>query len=259
MKVNHLLLAAALAAASLRAAPLTETTAVQARPEANAPALAVLKAGTEPTLAAGVTAPPGWLAVELSGPYEAYVRNKDFLKNLDIHPGAPIRTAPKLDAPVLTKAEKGDDIEIIGLFGRWTQVKFSKKITGFIQVAGAMPAAPAPAPAPAPAITEAAAPAPAAVDSNAPGHAVNTDANTLPRLLEGKVVSTRHPFTPRRPYDYELDDVSGSRLAYVDVSHLLLTGRMENYIDHTVDVYGTVKPMNGGNDLVITAESLQLK
>jgi Bacterial SH3 domain len=255
MKVNHLLLAAALAAASLRAAPLTETSAVQARPEANAPALAVLKAGTEPALAAGVTAPPGWLAVELSGPYEAYVRNKDFLKSLDIRPGAPIRTAPKLDAPVLTTAEKGDDIEIIGLFGKWTQVKFSKKITGYIQVAGAMPAAPAPAPT----ITEAPAPAAIAVDNNAPGHAVNTDANTLPRLLEGKVVSTRHPFTPRRPYDYELDDASGSRLAYVDVSHLLLTGRMENYIDHTVDVYGTVKPMNGGNDLVITAESLQLK
>jgi hypothetical protein len=156
---------------------------------------------------------------------------------------------------VLTTAAKGDDIEIIGLFGKWTQVKFSKKITGYIQVAGAMPAAPAPAPA----ITAAPAPTPIAVDSNAPGHAVNTDANTLPRLLEGKVVSTRHPFTPRRPYDYELDDASGSRLAYVDVSHLLLTGRMEDYVDHTVDVYGTVKPMNNGNDLVIAAESLQLK
>jgi hypothetical protein len=158
---------------------------------------------------------------------------------------------------VLTTAEKGDDIEIIGLFGKWTQVKFSKKITGYIQVTGAMPAAPAPTPAPT--ITEAPAPAPVAVDNNAPGHAVDTDANTLPRLLEGKIVSTRHPFTPRRPYDYELDDASGSRLAYVDVSHLLLTGQMDNYIDHTVDVYGPVQLMNGSNDLIIAAESLQLK
>jgi hypothetical protein len=256
MKVNLLLLAAALAAASLHAAPLTETTAVQARPEADAPAIAVLKAGTEPTPAAGVTTPPGWLAVEVSGPYTAYVRNKDFLKSLDIHPGAPVRTAPKLDAPILTKAEKGDSIEIIGLFGRWTQIKFTKKIVGYIQLSGAMPP---PAPAPAPDIAMAPAPAPAAVDSNAPGHSVGTDANTLPRLLEGKIVSTRHPFTPRRPYDFQLNDSSGSRLAYVDVSHLLLTAHMENYIDHTVDVYGTVNTMNNGNDLVITAESLQLK
>jgi hypothetical protein len=253
MKVNPLLLAAALAAASLSAAPLTETTAVQTRPESDAPAIAVLKAGTEPTPAASVTAPPGWLAIELSGPYEAYVQNKDFLKNLDLHPGAPIRTAPKLDAPVLTRAEKGDSIEIIGLFGKWTQVKFTKKIVGYIQLAGVTSAAPAPV------ATAAPAPAPAAVDSNAPGHAVGTDANTLPRLLEGKVVSTRHPFTPRRPYDYELIDASGSRLAYIDISHLLLTVRIENYIDHTVDVYGTVKSMNNGNDLVIAAESLQLK
>ena len=255
MKVNHLLIAAALAVASLHAAPLTQTTAVQARPEANAPALAILKAGTEPTLAAGVIAPPGWLAVELSGPYEAYVQNKDFLKSLDIRPGAPIRTEPKINAPVLTTAAKGDNVEIIGLFGKWTQVKFSKKLPGYIQVAGAMPAAPAPAPL----ITAAPAPAPVAVDNNAPGHAVNSAANTLPRLLEGKIVSTRHPFTPRRPYDYELNDASGSRLAYVDVSHLLLTAHMENYLDHIVDVYGPVQSMNGGKDLVITAESLQLK
>jgi hypothetical protein len=255
MKVNLLLLAAALAAASLHAAPLTETTAVQSRPEANAPAFAVIKAGTEPTLAAGVTAPPGWLAVELSGPFEAYVQNKDFLKSLDIHPGASIRTAPKLSAPVLTKAEKGDSIEITGLFGKWTQVKFTKKIVGYIQLAGVTPAAPAPAPI----IASVPAPAPVAVDNSTPGHAVGTDANTLPRLLEGKVVSTRHPFTPRRPYDYQLDDASGSRLAYIDVSHLLLTVQMENYIDHTVDVYGPVKTMNNGNDLVILAESLQLK
>ncbi len=253
MKVNQLLIAAALAAACLRAAPLTETTAVQSRPEASAPALAVLKAGTEPTPAAGVTTPPGWLAVELSGSREAYVQNKDFLKNLDIRPGAPIRTAPKLSAPVLTTAEKGDSIEIIGLFGKWTQVKFTKKIVGYIQLAGVTPVAPTPV------IAAAPAPAPAAVNSNAPGHAFGTDANTLPRLLEGKVVSTRHPFTPRRPYDYQLNDASGSRLAYIDVSHLLLTMQMESYIDHIVDVYGTVKPMNNGNDLVIAAESLQLK
>jgi len=259
MKAKHLLFAAALATARLCAAPLTEPTAVQARPEADAPALAVLKAGTEPALAADVTAPPGWLAVELSGPYEAYVRNRDFLKNLDVRPGAPIRTAPKSDAPVLTTAARGDDIEITGLFGKWTQIKFTKKITGYIQLAGAAPAAPPPAPAPPPEITVTPAPAPVAVDNNAPGHATTTSSDSLPRLLEGKVVSTRHPFTPRRPYDYQLEDASGNRLAYIDISHLLLTVQMENYIDHTVDVYGPVKLMNGGNDLIITVESLQLK
>jgi hypothetical protein len=258
MKVKSLLLATTLAAARIWAAPLTETTAVQARPEADAPAIAILKAGTEPTLAANVTAPPGWLAVEISGPYEAYVQNRDFLKNLDVRPGAPIRTAPKHDAPVLTTAQRGDNIEITGLFGKWTQVRFSKKIAGYIPAASAALPEPPPPP-PAPAGQVAPPPAPAAVDSGAPGHATGTNVTALPRLLEGKVVSTRRPFAPRRPYDYQLDDASGNRLAYVDTSHLLLTVPMENYIDHTVDVYGPVNLMAGGNDLVITAESLQLK
>ena len=256
MKVNRLLLAAALAGVA-RAAPLTQTTAVQARPEANAPALAVLKPGTEPTPAPGVTAPPGWLAVELPGPHNGYVLNKDFLKSLDLRPGAAIYTEPKLGAPILAHAEKGDQVEITGLLGRWTQIKLAKNLVGYIQLAGTMPP-PAPAPA---ASAPAAPPAPAApaVDNNAPGHAVNATVESLPRLLEGKVVSTRHPFTPRRPYDYELDDVSGSRLAYLDTSHLLLTAQIDSYVGHNVVVYGTVKPIEGGRDLVITAESLQLK
>ena len=69
-----------------------------------------------------------------------------------------------------------------------------------------MPAAPSPA---APAITEASAPAPVAVDSNAPGHAVNTDANTLPRLLERSRLDPPS-FHAAPAYDYELDDASGS-------------------------------------------------
>ncbi|HSY54536.1 MAG TPA: SH3 domain-containing protein [Opitutaceae bacterium] len=257
MKVNQLLLAAALAAASLRAAPLTETTAVQAHPSADAPALAILKAGTEPVPAAGVTAPPGWLAVELPGPYQAYVMNKDFLKSLDVRIGAPIRIAPKSDAPVLTMAEKTDSIEITGLFGRWTQIKLTKKIVGYIQLASAAPAPPPPVPAPD--VTPAPVAAPVALDNNVPGHEVSTSPATLPRLLEGTVVSTRHAFTPRRPYDYQLNDISGSRLAYIDASHLLITVQMDNYIGQKVDLYGTVKQINGGNDLVIAVESLQLK
>jgi hypothetical protein len=255
MIVNQLLLAAALAAASLRASPLTETTAVQALPDASSPAIAVLKAGIEPTPATGVTAPSGWLAVELPGPFQAYVRNRDFLKSLDVRIGASIRIAPKPDAPVLTKAEKNDSIEITGLFGKWTQIKLTKKIVGYIEASTVVTAPTPPAPAP----DLAPAPAPATANNNVPGHAVATSVASLPRLLEGTVVSTRRPFTPRRPYDYQLNDSSGSRLAYIDTSHLLLTAPMDNYIDHTVDVYGTVQSTNNGNDLVISAESLQLK
>ncbi|MDE3083827.1 MAG: SH3 domain-containing protein [Verrucomicrobiota bacterium] len=261
MKVNHLLLAATFATGVLHAASLTETTAVHSSPHTGAPAITFLKAGTQPTPAASVTAPPGWQAVELPGPHEAYVLSKDFLKSLDLKPGASIYTAPRLDAPVLATAEKGDAVEITGLLGKWTQIKLNKKLVGYIQLSPATePVAP-------PAVSRSNSPVvsaptepppPAASDST--GHAVNSTPNALPpRLFEGKVVSTRHLFAPRRPYDYQLNDANGSRLAYLDASHLPPSEQMSHYVDHVVTVFGPARPINNGQDFVIEIESMQLK
>ena len=64
--LSTLLLAGACA---LRAAPLSETTAVLTQPEQTAPILTYLKAGTEPAAATDAPpAPAGWLAVAVPGP-----------------------------------------------------------------------------------------------------------------------------------------------------------------------------------------------
>ena len=83
--------------------------------------------------------------------------------------------------------------------------------------------------------------------------------STLPRQFSGKFVSTRRPFTPRRPYDWALNDDAGRRYAYLDVSKLLLTEQIDKYIDHAVVVYGSAKNTNEGKDIVIEIESLQLR
>ncbi len=86
MKTKLLSLAALLvSAATALAAPLTETTAVHTKPDRSSPAVTFLKAGTEPAVVADAvaTTPAGWLAVELPGPFEAYVLNKDLTKGLD--------------------------------------------------------------------------------------------------------------------------------------------------------------------------------
>jgi len=95
---------AGLAAAA--AAPLPGTTAVQTRPEADAPAIGYLKAGSEP-VPADAPAPEGWMAVSLPGPFSAYVRSGDLSKSLDVRPGASLYLEPKPDAPVLTLAAAG--------------------------------------------------------------------------------------------------------------------------------------------------------
>ena len=82
---------------SLAAAPLSETTAVHTKPDRAAPAITYLKAGAEPVAVPGAMAgtPAGWMAVEVAGPFEAYVENKDLTKGLDVKPGSPRRCQPR--------------------------------------------------------------------------------------------------------------------------------------------------------------------
>jgi hypothetical protein len=271
-KLASLLLALA-ATTALRAAPLTETTAVHAKPDAGSTVITYFKAGTEPAPAVDTAnATAGWMAVELPGPFEAYVLNKDLTKSLDVVPGTPLTLAPKVGAPVLTNASAEDKTTVTGLYGKWTQIKLERKLIAYIPTkeksgslanAGSAPVAQATNSAPAPF-----APAPAnpvAYGTGGAGRAApmvnlgDGGSSTLPRQFSGKFVSTRRPFTPRRPYDWALNDDAGRRYAYLDVSKLLLTEQIDKYIDHAVVVYGSAKNANDGKDIVIEIESLQLR
>ena len=257
---------AVVAATRLFGAPLPVTTAVHVKPDTLSPAITFLKAGTEPnaSLSAPADLPAGWIAVELPGPFEAYVENKDLTKALDVKPGTPIRLAPKADAGVLTIAEKGDKTTISGLKGKWTQISLEKKITGFVNVAAGS-SLPAVATTPAAAAPMYPTPAPAASASTAPGHAAPTSdvgdggSSALPRQFAGRFVSTRRALAPRRPYDYALNDDAGKRYAYVDTSKLLLTEQIEKYIEKKVVVFGAAKPVPDTKDIVIMVETLRLQ
>lgn len=277
MKINPLLVL--LAATSLSAAPVTKPTPVHPRPDAASPAITVLNPGTEPTPALGsaIKLPAGWTAVEIDGAHEAYILNKDLTKSLDVRPGSAFHTQPKVDSPILGTMQPGDQVEITGYHGKWTEVKVTKRVIGYVQgwsPAAAAPVASASTPAsstPPAQSRPAAAPfspppgAPAAVTGGGPGRPAQMvdlgdgGAASLPRLFQGKFVSTKSLLRPRRPYDYQLNDSAGERYAYVDISRLLQTEQIEKYIDRTITVYGTAKPVAGTKDIVIEAESLQLK
>jgi hypothetical protein len=82
----------------------------------------------------------------------------------------------------------------------------------------------------------------------------------LPRLFAGRLVLAKRPIlNPNPPYDFQLTDSSGRRFAYVDTKRLLLTDKIEAYLDRSVSVTGTVRNTVDGKDLVISAESLSLK
>ncbi|MBL9209751.1 MAG: hypothetical protein JNL92_04745 [Opitutaceae bacterium] len=257
---------AVVATTRLLGAPLAAPAAVHTKPDASSPAISFLKAGAEPSAALNAPAdlPAGWIAIELAGPFECYVENKDLTKALDVKPGTPLRLAPKADAAVLTIAEKGDKTSISGLKGKWTQLSLEKKLTGYVRV-GAEPAFPAAAATQAGAPTGSTPAAPAPATSTTAGQAAQTTdvgdggSSALPRQFAGRFVSTRRALAPRRPYDYALNDDAGKRYAYVDTSKLLLTEQIEKYIDKKVVVFGAAKPVPDTKDIVIMVETLRLQ
>lgn len=270
--VSALLCSSAIAAISASAAPLKETTAVHAKPDASVAPFTYLNAGTEPAPAPDSLAntPAGWMAVQVTGPFTGFVEKKDMTKALDVKAGVAIRTAPKADAPVLAIAAAGDKTSITGIQGRWTQIALDKPLTGYIRVGGTPGYLPPIATTPAgsggtaggsgPAIPPPAAYAPAATSQAGQAvQAAGDSSSTLPRQFSGKFVSTRSKLRPRRPYDWELVDNAGQRFAYLDVSKLLLTEQIDKYTGHFVVVFGAAKPTRDGRDIVITVESLQLQ
>lgn len=263
MKTKILFASAGFAcAAALHSATLSVATAVQTHPDPSAPVITVLRAGSdEPTPTdKGGPVPPGWTAVEVHGPFEGYVHNRDLTKQLDVVPGANVYLSPKEDGPVLAVFEKGDKAEITGLRGRWTQIRFDKALVGYVHNGPVEPAplasAPvssaqssAPAEAPNASAPPAAAAAPASGESNV----------ALSRLYEGTLATTQSLLTPKRPYDWQLLDASGKRIAYLDLSKLLLTEQLSSYTGRTVVVLGTIRPVMKTNDLVIVADGFRLK
>jgi hypothetical protein len=262
MKTKFFLAAAALAgAAALNAATLSVATAVQSQPDPSSAVIVVLAAGTEqPTPSDKVGVPPaGWIAVEVAGPFQGYVKNKDLSKQLDVVPGANVLVAPKDGSGVLTVFAKGDKAEITGLHGGWTQVSLDKTLVGYIQVSPSAPTSVAPAAAPAAAPAVATAPAPAAAAPASPFTSAENGDVRLSRLYEGTLASTKSILMPKRPYDWQIQDASGKRIAYVDLTKLLLTDRIENYDGHGVVLLGSLEPVKDTDDLVIEVVGLRLK
>jgi len=258
MTIKLILAAAALSAcAALDAETLSVATAVQSQPDVASPVIAVLKAGSEqPALSDKVgPPPPGWIAVDLAGPFVGYVKNKDLTKQLDVTPGSNIYLKPKDGTGVLTVFAKGDKAEITGLHSGWTQISLDKPLVGYIQT---VTSAPMPAAAPAPESAAPMPPPPAAPAASASVPIAPSDV-ALSKLFEGTLAGTRTLLSPKRPYDWQLVDADGKRIAYVDLSKLLITDQVENYAGHGVVVLGSLDTVKDSQDLVIRAEGLRLK
>lgn len=247
-------------AASLAADVLKTDTAVFVQTDPKSPVLTRLKAGTTVTVVGD--APAGWRRVEVNGPFNAFAQSRDITKGLEVREGGNIYAAPRKDAQIIAVAAAGDKSEVTGLVkgaNDWCEVRVEKKLQGFIAIgeaanvsADARPLPPLAAPT---------APASPGATSTL-GRPVAMSGNTAdtPRSFTGTLVLARRPIiNPNPPYDYQLMDSSGRRLAYIDTKRLLLTDKIENFLERQIDITGTVRNTVDGQNLVIAAESMSLK
>jgi hypothetical protein len=250
---SFLVITGLLLAAASYGAPLMETTAIHSQPDTSSPAISYLKAGTDPIATPGISAPAGWMAVEMPGPHEAYVNNDDFSKSLEIRAGAAIRLKPNAGAPLLATMQEGDKTEITGLRNGWTQIKLSRTVIGYVHIGGS-----ASLPATAPAAAASAPPPPPTTLAPPAGAG---PATSLPRTLQGMLVETkRFLFVGRRPgYDYQLNDTEGKRIAFLDVSKVSATEKIEPFVDRLVTVSGIIKETSDWKNLVIAVQTLEAR
>ncbi len=250
------LLAGFFLAFQLHAAVLTAPTPVYVQPDASSAVISVLNAGSSPSPsnASGAIAPQGWMAVDVAGPFVAYINGRELNKNLDIRPNAPLVLRPDDKAAVLVHYVKGMKVVVTGIRGHWMQVKFEQNVVGYISLAPATPALPV-APPSAPA-------SPASYGAPTGGGQVvpsSPHSAEMPRTFQGKFVSTHHFLGMHKAYDFQLNDDSGSRFAYLDLSHILVTDVLDRYLDQEVIVYGIARNMKDSKNIVIEVQSLQLR
>jgi hypothetical protein len=266
---------AAGSAAHARIGTLDAPLPAYASPDATSPILGTARAGTR--IAAG-TAPSGWAAVELAGPHTVFVTQRDTLKNFTVRPGASYLSQPRADAPVIGLAGDNDPVDFADVSGRFNKFSLNKPIIAYVRIptTPVAPVAAAPAARPSAPAQPAAPAAPAgdlpplmddlpgtlpqnipATRSVPPGQGVQAGEPRLARTFFGVVASSRNPLRPRRPWDFQINDDAGARIAYLDISRLLLTEQIEFFIGRPVTILGTADTV--GNDLVIRVESLKLQ
>ncbi len=262
MKIKLPLLALALTVAARLAADTVATdTAVFQQPDAKSPVLTRLAAGA--TINPVGEAPAGWRRVEVDGSFEGYTRSREITKALSVREGANIYSEPKVTSAVITLSQKGDKSEVVGLStGDWLKVRVEKKLQGFIAVgatANRPSATVATTPAPAPGVSYSSTPP---ASSTEPGRPVPVSANSAdtPRLFSGTFTVAQTTLFGSTPvYDYQLTDSSGRRFAYVDMKRLVLTEKLESYLNLQVVITGTVRNTVDGKDLVVVAQAIQRK
>lgn len=243
---------------------------VHLRPLENAPVIGTLSPDrllappTEPTEISDEAKESGWRAISFLDNFSGYVKRSEVRKDLTLTDGTPIYLSAVEDPSlIITRAFTKDIIEIERLDGLWSQVRFRKPVTGFVQTGtgisndGSRESSPAP--------TAAAEPEPEFVETPpVPERVRIAERAAVPsdgvlRAFEGWLSPTRSFFGRNQPFAHQATDEAGNRIAYLDLGRLLITTPLDQFYGRRFEFYGRAEPIEGRREFVIRVERILKK
>jgi hypothetical protein len=268
---------------------------VHLRPDADSPVIGFLPGDSllvppsTPVTISEEAKSEGWAPISFVDNFRGFARRSEIRKDLTLSNGTPVYLSPEEDSSsILTLVQARDLVEVENMDGAWAEIAFRKPITGFVRegadhmglaevrpsasrsareaerqpvrealVAEALPEARDPA-------AEGARPtrrgriAPPPTHSPRPEVVVATSIPVL-RSFEGYLSPTRPFFGRSQPFGHQVIDQSGNRVAYLDLSKLLITTPLDEFYGRQFEFYGRAEALPERRDFVIRVERILQK
>ncbi len=201
----------------------------------------------------------GWYWMEYRGDFTGFVELKDVAKDLSVRPGALVYLRATYDSPVFTVITEEDAAELI--FAQdWAEISFSKAVPVYFKhPAKTVPvlrfgkegeASPTVQPEDSDRVY-----LPGAV----PTVYTNPASENPPRYFEGTFEKATSWLGQKPKFKFQIVTGRGKRIAYVDISSLLATKPMKNYLDKKVLIYGGAIALDESKQIVVYARTLRLR
>jgi hypothetical protein len=229
----------------------------------------------------------GWQFTDYSGMTTGYVPDAKIGKDLLPVENAIIYSRPEADSPVLTVFRKDMPLEIVDT-GLWWELRLEASfpvyfvstappelpaVTGIatVEAQPAVTESPALPPASPSITTDPVVDTPAGTPATAPAF-TPSDRSTPPAVgplrdpafagqsYEGIFKRSSKRFGLFRPKaDYFLENAQGRRVAWVDLSKIVIPGSISNYLDEAVIIHGPRDKVDSSRDWIIHARNMRLK
>ena len=256
-KITLLLLLLTIAPAISNAA---ENIALYLAPDAGSHKLANINtedkrlAGAEPVMDEDNRA-EGWYWLGYQGNFKGFVELKEVAKDLSVRPGALVYLRASSTSPVLTVITTEDAAELI-YAEDWAEISFSKSLPLYFKHPSKT----------LPVLsfgdettrTQPDGSAPIAIPGIVPSVYANPSAESPPRYFEGILENATGWIGKKPKFKFQLVTGRGKRIAYVDITSLLVTKPIIYYLEKKVLIYGGAIGLDNSKEIVVYVRTIRL-